>query len=448
MDALVGPAEKARIVANLRVSLHAGLAGSGLGAAANLLSGKARNALPLVALCGLCLVALWLLRRGRARAAALVLLGALLGTVHVMLMIGQGVHDRTALVYPVIILVAALLLDRRLLVATTALCVLSVATVVRLEESGVLQTPFTGRLGWLPLVDMTIIFVVTAVAVHLLVADVVRGTAQARAQGERLAEANRQLQERSAELERFTYVVSHDLKSPLVTIRGFLAYIERDARAGDLDRLEADAGRIRAATERMGQLLDDLLELSRTGRIDRPHVDLPFAELVREARAATEGRLSARGVRVEVEGNLPVVRGDRQRLVEVVQNLLENAAKFAGDQPDPQVRIGARDEAAGAGQVALYVRDNGIGIDPAHHARVFELFHRLDPRVEGTGLGLALARRIVESHGGRIWVESAGAGRGSTFCFTLPSGTDPAGREGLPSGTDPAGREGLPVSAA
>lgn len=437
MDALVGPAEKARVAANLRVSLHAGLAGSVLGAAANLLSGKTRNAVPLVVLSGLCLVALWLLRRGRARAAALVLLGALLGTVHAMLLIGQGVHDRTALLYPVIILVAALLLDRRLLVAITALCVLSVATVVRLEESGVLRTPFSGRLGWLPLVDMTIIFVVTAVAVHLLVADVARGTAQVRAQGERLAEANRQLEARSAELERFTYVVSHDLKSPLVTIRGFLSYLERDARAGDLDRLEADAGRIRAATQRMAQLLDDLLELSRTGRIDRPHVDVPFADVVREARAATEGRLSARGVRVEVEGDLPVVRGDHRRLVELVQNLLENAAKFMGDRRDPEVRIGARDEGAGSGQVALYVRDNGIGIDPAHQARVFELFHRLDPRIEGTGLGLALARRIVETHGGRIWVESAGAGRGSTFCFTVPSGTGPGVREGLPEGVAP-----------
>ena len=214
-------------------------------------------------------------------------------------------------------------------------------------------------------------------------------------------------------------MVSHDLKSPLVTIRGFLSYLERDARSGDLDRFEADAGRIRAATERMGQLLDDLLELSRTGRIDRPHVDVPFAEVVRDARAATEGRLSARGVRVEVEGGLPVVRGDSRQLVELVQNLLENAAKFMGDRRDPEVRIGARDEGAGAGQVALYVRDNGIGIDPLHQARVFELFHRLDPRIEGTGLGLALARRIVETHGGLSgWSRPApGAARPSASAY-------------------------------
>jgi signal transduction histidine kinase len=126
-------------------------------------------------------------------------------------------------------------------------------------------------------------------------------------------------------------------------------------------------------------------------------------------------------VKVDVEGPLPVVRGDRRRLVELVQNLLDNAAKFMGDQPDPAIWVGARDDGAVSGLATLWVRDNGIGIDATHHDRVFELFHRLDSTVEGTGLGLALARRIVETHGGRIWVESAGAGAGSTFCFSLPA---------------------------
>jgi signal transduction histidine kinase len=428
----MGARESTRVAANLRVSLTAGMVGATLGAAANVLSGKPRNALPLVGLCGLAALAWWMLGRGWVRAGALTLLAGLVGAVHAMLLMGQGIHDRAALLYPVTILVGALLLDRRLLVATTALCVLSAAVVARLEQAGVLSTPWAGRLGWLPVVDMTIILVVTAVAAHLLVADVGRSLAALGDSERRLAEANRELEKRNQELERFTYVVSHDLKSPLVTIRGFLSYLERDARQGDLDRLEADAGRIRAATDRMGQLLDDLLELSRTGRIDRAHVDVPFEEVVRDACAATEGRLSARGVRVEVEGPLPVVSGDRPRLAELLQNLLENAAKFMGDRADPEVRIGVREAGGGPGQVALYVRDNGIGIDPAHHARVFELFHRLDPRVEGTGLGLALARRIVEGHGGRIWVESAGAGRGTTFCFTLPSGSRPVASEGRP----------------
>ena len=163
-------ADPTRVAANLRVSLVAGLVGATLGTAANLSSGKARNALPLFALCGACLFALWLLRRGRVRAAALTGISALLATVHVSLVLGQGVHDRAAILYPVIILVAALQLDRRLLVATTALCVLSAMIVTRLEAIGALQTPWSGRLGWLPFVDTTIILVVTAVAVHLLVA--------------------------------------------------------------------------------------------------------------------------------------------------------------------------------------------------------------------------------------------------------------------------------------
>ncbi len=254
---------------------------------------------------------------------------------------------------------------------------------------------------------------------HILVADAARGLVALREGERRLASANRELEARNAELQRFTYVVSHDLKSPLVTVRGFLSYVERDAQAGRLDRLEADLARIRAATDRMGQLLEDLLSLSRTGRVERQQEDVAFEEVVREARAMTAGRLAMRGVKVEIEGALPVVRGDHRGLVELVQNLLDNAAKFMGEQEEPAVWIGARDGDE-SGHAVLYVRDNGIGIDVAHQERVFELFHRLDPLVEGTGLGLALAQRIVQAHGGRIWVESAGAGRGSTFFFSLP----------------------------
>jgi signal transduction histidine kinase len=123
-----------------------------------------------------------------------------------------------------------------------------------------------------------------------------------------------------------------------------------------------------------------------------------------------------------------VLYGDRARLLEVVQNLVDNAAKFSDGHETPQILIGARPGPAGP---VCFVRDNGIGIDPKHHQRVFGLFERLDPRVEGTGIGLALVKRIVEVHGGQVWVESGGAGRGATFCFTIPQ--RPAPGPGAPA---------------
>ena len=145
MEAFAALAERTRVAANLRVSLVAGLVGSALGAVATVLGGRTRTPCPSSRLCALCLVALWLLRRGQVRAAALTGISALLATVHVLLLLGHGIHDRATLLYPVIILVAALQLDRRLLVATTALCVLSAMIVTRLEETGALRTPWSGR---------------------------------------------------------------------------------------------------------------------------------------------------------------------------------------------------------------------------------------------------------------------------------------------------------------
>ena len=237
---------------------------------------------------------------------------------------------------------------------------------------------------------------------------------QAEAEREKLIA---QLEAKNAELESFTYTVSHDLKAPLLTINGFLGFLEKDALAGNTERMKADISRITEATDKMHRLLTELLELSRIGRMMNPPEDLLFDEIVHEATNLVRGQLEARHVRVTVGGNLPVVRGDRVRLTEVVQNLLDNAVKFMGDQPEPCIEIGQIGEEAG--NPIFYVRDNGIGIDPSQHERIFGLFNKLDPRVEGTGIGLAIVKRIVEFHGGRIWVESE-VGKGSTFCFTLP----------------------------
>jgi signal transduction histidine kinase len=134
------------------------------------------------------------------------------------------------------------------------------------------------------------------------------------------------------------------------------------------------------------------------------------------------GRLQANNVQVHVQENMPHVYGDRHRFVEVVQNLVDNAAKFIGE--DPRIDIGH--DGTEDGKPIFFVRDNGIGIPVAHHERVFGLFNKLDAESDGTGIGLALVKRIIEFHGGRIWVQSE-AGQGATFSFTLPpAGAMPA----------------------
>jgi signal transduction histidine kinase len=226
-----------------------------------------------------------------------------------------------------------------------------------------------------------------------------------------------ELESRNAELERFTYTVSHDLKSPLITIGGFLGYLEEDAIKGDTEKLKEDIQRINNATNKMKSLLDELLELSRIGRLMNPPENVPFEEIVRDALERLEGQLHECNVKVEVSSNLPVVYGDRARLVEVVQNLADNAIKFMGSQPQPRIDIGVRKQ---DDEKVFFVKDNGIGIDPQYHDKIFELFDKLDPNSKGTGIGLALVKRIVNVHGGEIWVESQGNGSGTIFYFTLP----------------------------
>jgi len=225
-----------------------------------------------------------------------------------------------------------------------------------------------------------------------------------------------ELENKNAELERFTYTVSHDLKSPLFTIRGFLGYLEQDAISGNVERLAGDVQRITDATEKMSRLLNELLELSRIGRLKNESTSIPFEAIAREAAELVHGRIAERGITVHIQENLPVVYGDHPRLVEVLQNLLDNAAKFMGDQQDPRIEIGQ--EGLEDDKPVFYVRDNGVGIAAEHFDRVFGLFNKLNPKTDGTGIGLALVKRIIEVHGGRIWVESELA-KGTTFFFTL-----------------------------
>ncbi len=226
----------------------------------------------------------------------------------------------------------------------------------------------------------------------------------------------KELEGKNSELERFTYTVSHDLKAPLITMGGFLGFLERDALSGNTERLKEDILRISEANQKMQRLLNELLELSRIGRKMNPPEIIPFGQIVSEAFTRAESRLNQKKIEVMVMTDLPEINGDRNRMVEVMQNLLDNAAKFMGSQPNPVIEIGVETHKK---EVVFFVRDNGIGIDPKFHKKIFELFDKLNPQIEGTGIGLALVKRIIEVHGGRIWVESE-VGKGSTFYFTLP----------------------------
>lgn len=227
----------------------------------------------------------------------------------------------------------------------------------------------------------------------------------------------RQLETSNEDLKMFGCAISHDLRSPLVTLRGFLPLIERDAFSGNIDRLKTSLAVMDRTAAKMENLLDDLRELSLVGCVEPSCQDLRLNELANEVVESLAGRIDEIGVQIEIDSDLPGLNGDRARLLQVLQNLIENAIKFRNPEATLRIKIAARRDGS---ETVFYVKDNGIGIDQQNHSKIFDLFSRPDNDVEGTGFGLALVKRIVEHHGGRVWVESAGHGHGSTFCFTWP----------------------------
>lgn len=265
-----------------------------------------------------------------------------------------------------------------------------------------------------------------------LFAGIIRDITASKAAERAREELIERLESQNAELERFTYTVSHDLKSPLITIKAFVGQLEKSVAKGNLDRFRADVGRIAAAADKMKALLDNLLELSRIGRVANPSVDVDLRELVDEVLELLSATISERRAQLTIAPALPRVRGDRIRLREVVQNLVENALKFSNDAA-PQVEIGAAVE---GGMAVCHVRDHGIGLEPRYHERIFGLFEQLDAgnHKEGTGVGLALVRRIVNVHGGKTWAESEGLGKGLTVFFSLPLAHPPPDAVAPPEG--------------
>jgi PAS domain S-box-containing protein len=227
-----------------------------------------------------------------------------------------------------------------------------------------------------------------------------------------------QLRRSNEELEQFAYVASHDLRQPLRAVTNYLTLIER-ALGDSLDEdIKEFIGFATGGAKRMDALIRDLLEYSRIGRKERPFEEVPLAAAIADCLLDLEVAIAEVDARVDIAADLPTVRGDRIELTRLFQNLIGNAVKYRAPDRAPRVEVGWRDD---DGQWLVWVRDNGIGIEAKDFDRAFGVFQRLVTReqYEGTGIGLAVCRKIVEHHGGRIWIEST-AGEGSNFLITLP----------------------------
>lgn len=237
-----------------------------------------------------------------------------------------------------------------------------------------------------------------------------------RQQKEEIGLLNKNLTSLYKELEAFSYSVSHDLRAPLRGIEGYAAILEEDY----MDRLD-DYGRnvvktIISSAEEMEGLIEDLLSLGKLGKSPFKIERISLVQLTEEVLTAINVKRQYPSSVIELDEHLPEVSGDRRLLFQLLTNLIENALKYSAKVEKPQVQIGYRKGSEG---VVFFVRDNGIGFDPVHKEKIFNVFSRLVKKeYSGSGVGLATAKKVVERHNGEIWIEAA-PGKGATFYFTL-----------------------------
>ncbi len=225
------------------------------------------------------------------------------------------------------------------------------------------------------------------------------------------------LKEKNNQLVAVNKTISDDLKSPLITIRAYAKYLEEDIADGDAGKIRKSLSFISNAADSMHCLVEELQVLSCLEHDKNPYVETSLQELVREALELVAGSITKRGVRVEVSEMPVVLYGDCKLLVRVFQKLIDNAVKFMGDQTEPCIEIGVEEDKT---NIFVFVRDNGMGIDSSATHKIFQSFSKLNESVSGSGLGLVLVKRIMEMHGGAVWVESQGCGLGACFRLRLP----------------------------
>lgn len=235
-----------------------------------------------------------------------------------------------------------------------------------------------------------------------------------------LLAANRSLESKSRQTQRFLYTVSHDLKSPVVTILGFAGFIRADLKSGRTDRLDHFVERIEEAGHLMGRSLEDLLQLCRLGVVKSKPEALDLHAVVEEVVERFVPETQGHGSTIRVTESLPTLQMDAQHARYLFQNLIGNALKYGvNDQGNARVEVGWEEEGS---WVELYVEDAGPGIAPEHHDRVFEVFERLQNRTKGTGIGLSIVRQIAENYGGEATLQSPPLGKesGCRFIVRLP----------------------------
>ena len=241
-----------------------------------------------------------------------------------------------------------------------------------------------------------------------------------------LFEKNQELQQKKDEIENFIHIISHDLKAPIVSIQGF-ASILKDELGASLQGTSSDYfNRIVANTKQMSMLIADLLEFSRVGRVEDEKEVIDPQAVIQEILASLRPEIEKRNIKVEAADHFPKLWGSKKRFGQVLTNLITNAMKYMGERPDSRIEIGVS-HAEANGFYTLWVKDNGIGIKKEYHEKIFQVFQRAPNqlKVEGTGIGLSIVKKVVELNGGKVTVESE-EGKGSQFFIQWPALRDGA----------------------
>ena len=227
---------------------------------------------------------------------------------------------------------------------------------------------------------------------------------------------NQQLQAKVSELEAFSYGIAHDLRSPMLSIDGFSRELRSDIQNNRMERVEEDVRLIETGVRKMQQFLNRTLEYSRAGYHVKRTNNVSFGKIVEEVVAEFNGQMSSIGATISIAETFPKVNVDRMRIAQVLTNLIQNSIKYRDKTRPLKIDIGYQLDAE---EVVFFIRDNGTGIDADEAEKVFTLFYRGTADVEGSGAGLAIVKRIIEAHEGKIWAEGQ-SGEGTSMCFTLP----------------------------